>query len=118
MTKRTWKSRIKKCCRDAGTYQPWFDGPIDTLAEILEHRDESLEKYIQDGRRPVVTYTNKAGAENMVKNPLLQMILDCNAQALAYWKELGLTSRSWKTMGKNDSTAVGSLESVLAGLGI
>lgn len=118
MTRKSWKSRIKKCCKNAGTYQPWFDGAIDTLAGILEQRDEATEKYIADGRQPVVIYTNKAGAENTVKNPLLQIILECNAQALAYWKELGLTSKSWKTMGKDDSSAAGSLESVLAGLGV
>lgn len=118
MKKSTWKSRIKKCCKNAGTYQPWFDGPIDTLAGILEHRDEAQEAYIEEGCLPVVTYINKYGAENKVKNPLLLLVMECNAQALAYWKELGLTSRSWKTMGKDDSAAPSSLESVLAGLGI
>lgn len=39
----------------------------------------------------MVTYINKAGAENMTKNPLLALWDDLNKSALAYWRDLGLT---------------------------
>ena len=41
MEQRKWKNKIKKACRDAGTYKPYFDNVIDTLASILEKRDEA-----------------------------------------------------------------------------
>lgn len=122
MDKKTWIRKIKGYCKKAGTYKPFFDGPIDTLAGILEHRDQALEVYEQGGCEVVIEYTNKAGATNLVKNPALQMILECDAQALNYWRDLGLTSKSWQAMMKEEQLTAtnkpGSLESALANLGI
>ena len=44
-------------------------------------------------------HTNKGGATNMTKNPALVAIMDCNAQALAYWRDLGLTPAGLKRLG-------------------
>lgn len=90
MKKKAWKSRIKKACVEAQTYKPYFDFVIDELAGILERRDSAAEEYAEDPR-PVVSFTNKGGNENMVKNPLLVLIDDMNKSALAYWRDLGLT---------------------------
>ena len=98
MTKARWRNRIKRACKAAGTYQPFFDNVIDTLAGIMEMRDNAMEKFEASGGSTIVKHTNKAGNTNIVKNPALVVIMDCNAQALAYWKELGLTSRSYKMM--------------------
>lgn len=98
MTKARWKNRIKRACKAAGTYQPFFDTVIDTLAGIMELRDNAQEKFETSGGNTIVKHTNKGGSTNIVKNPALVVIMDCNAQALAYWKELGLTSRSYKMM--------------------
>ena len=98
MTKTRWKNKIKKACREAGTYQPQFDYVIDTLAGIMEMRDNALEKFMESGGETVVEYTNKSGSTNTVKNPALTVVMDCHAQALAYWKEMGLTSKSYKQM--------------------
>lgn len=98
MEKRKWKSKIKTACKKAGTYQPFFDTVIDTLAGIMELRDNAQEKFEASGGNTIVKHTNKGGSTNIVKNPALVVIMDCNAQALAYWKELGLTSRSYKQM--------------------
>jgi hypothetical protein len=50
------------------------------------------------------------------------MVLECNAQALNYWRDLGLTSKSWQAMMKeeqlNSSNKPGSLEDALANLGV
>lgn len=98
MEKRKWKSKIKKSCKNAGTYQPFFDPVIDTLAGIMEMRDNAQEKFETSGGNTIVKHTNKSGAANIVKNPALVVLMECNAQALAYWRELGLTSRSYKAM--------------------
>lgn len=121
MTKRQWKNQIKKACEAAGTYQEFFDCVIDTLAGILETRDRAQEKFSESGCNPVVEHTNKGGATNVVKNPALVVIMDCDAQALAYWRDLGLTPMGLKRLGekglinKNNS---GGLADALADLGI
>lgn len=96
MTKQRWKTRIKKATKAAGTYQPFFDSVIDTLAGILQMRDDAAEQYQEAGGTPTVEHTNKSGATNIVKNPALQVVMDCNTQALAYWRDLGLTPAGLK----------------------
>ena len=99
MTKAWWKKRIKQDCIDAGTYAEWCDSVIDALASILEKRDAAEEQYKITNSRPVISYTNKAGATNLVKNPTLIMWNDLNAAALSYWRDLGLTPSAFKKMG-------------------
>lgn len=120
MDKKKWKSKIKKACEKAGTYQPFFDSVIDALAGILELRDSAQEKYEASGGNPIVAHTNKGGATNIVKNPALVVIMDCNTQALAYWKELGLTAKSYKGTTGSIKPAQNSqtLEDALASLGV
>lgn len=120
MIKGEWKDKIKESCEAAGTYQPFFDSVIDTLAGIMEMRDNAQEKFEASGGNTIIKHTNKGGATNIVKNPALVVLLDCNSQALAYWRELGLTSRSYKSMtGSLGARAEGKgFEEVLADLGI
>lgn len=120
MNKSQWKKRIKKACEDAGTYQPFFESVIDTLAGIMEMRDNAEERFLALGGNTVVKHTNKGGSVNIVKNPALVVLMDCNAQALAYWRELGLTSRSYKSMtgSLERQEESQSLEEALASLGI
>lgn len=98
MKKAAWKRKIKKACKDAGTYEPYFDCVIDTLAGIMESRDDAAEKYDATGRQSVVMHTNKAGATNVVKNPALVVVDDLNKTALAYWRDLGLTPMGLKRL--------------------
>ena len=71
---------------------------IATLCDILEQRDAVYAQYIATGAEPVSEYTNKFGAVNMVKNPLLILWDDLNKSALAYWRDLGLTPSSYKKL--------------------
>lgn len=118
MEKAEWIRKIKAACRKAGTYQPQFRYVIETLAQIMEDRDKVHEQYVEDGCRPTVIHTNKAKEANVVKNPMLVMEMDLNAQALAYWKELGLTPAGLKRLNaqviekKNEN----GLEKLLEGL--
>lgn len=112
-----YRTEIVNACKDAGTYQPYFDAVIDTLADVLAMRDDAKDKFIRTGGNTVVTHTNKSGAVNIVKNPALVVIMDLNMQAITYWRELGLTAKSYKQMFgdiKQDTGA--SLESILASL--
>lgn len=119
MTKTRWKNKIKKACMAAGTYQSHFDAVIDTLAGIMATRDNAQEIFESEGCKPVVKHTNKAGAENIVKNPALVVIMDCNAQALSYWRDLGLTPLGMKRLGVEIETDdEGGFAQALANLGI
>ena len=55
-----------------------------------------------------------------MKNPMLVLELDLNAQALAYWRDLGLTPAGLKKLNADvvkDKTTSDGLEKLLAGLG-
>ena len=119
MEKIEWKNRIVQACKQAGTYQTYFDDVIETLAGILENRDRAQEQFEAMKYQPVISHTNKGGATNLVKNPALVIINDCNAQALTFWKELGLTAKAFQQMqGNGFKKPEASLESVLANIGI
>lgn len=100
MEKRRWKSKIKTACKRAGTYKQFFDPIIDSLAEIMELRDKAKEKFEESGGEIVVEYTNKNGSTNTVKNPALVVVMECNTQALAYWRDLGLTPAGLKRINE------------------
>ena len=118
-TKKTWKRKIKQACEEAGTYQPFFDNVINTLAAIMEIRDAAVEQYAASGGNPVVAHTNKGGHTNIVKNPALAIINEQNQQALAYWRDLGLTTKGWVSItGNKTEKKETSFEDVLSGIGI
>lgn len=102
MTRKTYVSRITDACKKTGTYQPAFDQVISTLAQILETRDKAQADYEATGTNPVIARKLGSGEIQMVKNPYLQTIMDLNNQALAYWRDLGLTPKGLKTI--NDQT--------------
>ena len=86
----------------------------------MEDRDKVHEQYVQTGAHPTIIHTNKAKEQNIVKNPMLVMEMDLNAQALAYWKELGLTPGGLKRLNaevvKDNQRQGGNLEKILEGL--
>ena len=91
MKKAAWRKKIRTSCEEVGTYKPAFDLVIDTLAGVLEARDDALDKFERMGGETVIRHTNKGGATNVVKNPALVVIDDMNKTALQYWRDLGLT---------------------------
>lgn len=78
MKKTAWKKRIKEACIKAGTYREFFDYTIETLADILEKRDDAARAYLDYGAEPLIAYTNKGGSTNLVKNPALILWDDLN----------------------------------------
>lgn len=114
MRKTKWLEKIRKACEDAGTYQPYFDSVIETLSEILEKRDAAQELYERNGSEPIIEYTNKGGATNLTQNPALRLINDLNCDALAYWRDLGLTPAGYKKLDVKDKDTGGNLEKLLS----
>lgn len=115
MIKADWKEIIKKSCMDAGTYREFFESVIDTLAGIMERRDTAQEQFDESGGQTVITYTNKGGEQNLVKNPALVVLMECDNQALAYWRDLGLTPAGYKKLNADvvQGKTGGSLEALL-----
>lgn len=120
MKSKAWRNKIKTYCESAGTYHDFFDPVIQTLADILERRDEAQDIFEKTGRKILVRHTNKGGATNIEQNPIVRFINDLNRDALLYWRELGLTSKSYKTMTGTLNVKVEnkSLEEALSELGI
>ena len=120
MDKKEWTRKINAACRKAGTYQPHFRYVIETLAQIMEDRDKVHEQYIASGANPTIIHTNKAKEKNIVKNPMLVMEMELNAQALAYWRDLGLTPAGLRKLNaeavKDNQRQGGNLEKILEGL--
>ena len=86
----------------------------------MERRDAAEKQYKEDGKRPVIQHTNKGGATNWVKNPMLVIMNECDQQALAYWRDLGLTPSGFKKLG-NEMISIkkeASFEDLLANIGI
>lgn len=100
MNKKEWKEKIVKACEDAGTYREYFESTIDTLAGIMEKRDDAETQFIRTGGHTVVQHTNKGGNTNIVKNPALVIVDDFNKTALAYWRDLGLTPAGLKRINE------------------
>lgn len=115
MKKAEWRIKIIDCCKVAGTYKQFFDPVIDTLAGVLDARDRAQEQFEQSHGNPVISYTNKGGATNLVKNPALVALMDLNTQALAYWRDLGLTPAGYKKLNADvvERNTGGSLEKLL-----
>ena len=97
---------------DAGTYKPCFDSVIDTLSSIMEQRDKAQQLFEESGGETIVEFTNKGGSTNLVKNPALVIVMDLNAQALSYWRDLGLTPAGLKKI--NEAAMKGKKRSALA----
>ena len=112
MTAKTWRARIKKACKEAGTYKTCFDATIHALADILEQRDIANDYFQANGAEPVVEFTNKNGSTNLVKNPALAIVNDLDKLALTYWRDLGLTPAGLKKI--NDAAMKKTKRSGLA----
>lgn len=116
-TSAKWKERIKESCKLAGTYNPCFEDVIDTLSQILENRDKAQKAFEKDGSKPLVERWHGTKV-NLVKNPALAVINECNAQALTFWKELGLTAKAFQAMQNNGfKKPEASLEDLLKKIG-
>ena len=96
MDAKNWKTRIAKALKSQENDISAYSSVISTLADILEQRDAVFAQYQEEGAQPVQEYTNKGGATNTVKNPLIVLWDDLNKTALSYWRELGLTPSSYK----------------------
>ena len=91
-----WQKLIKKQMTGIGTYRKEFDSVIDEASTLLEQRDAVFQQFVDGGSEVLVEKVSDRGAVNLVKNPLLAIWEDLNRDALAYWRDLGLTPAGLK----------------------
>ena len=96
MTEKYWQKSITDAAKAAGTYRPFFTAAIDTLASILARRDQAVEEFEETGGKLIVERTNAGGNTNIEQSPGIRLINDLNRDALAYWRDLGLTPAGLK----------------------
>ena len=96
-----WKRSITEQCKAIGTMKPAFEAVICTLADILEQRDATYEQFIKEGAQITIEKVSDRGAVNPTKNPLYVIWNELNAQALLYWRDLGLTPKGLKAISED-----------------
>lgn len=100
MTERQFRNSIVKQMKDVGTYNDSFVHAIDHLAKSLYDYQEVRLQFEDDGSRIMVEHTNKAGADNWIKNPIYISIEKLRADILIYCRELGLTPAGLKRINE------------------
>ena len=119
MTLQDYEDEIKQMCVEAGTYAPYFDRIIKETAELLVYKDDAERQYYDLGGTPTLIHTNKAGFENVSKNPQLTIILDIKTTLLSYWRDLGLTPKGLRSLGETiQKEENNSFEQLLSSLGV
>lgn len=96
-----WRDKIRKQIQMTGTYRPAFCSSVDALAKVLEQRDAAYQQFLDEGAQLITEKVSDRGAVNRVKNPLLQTWMDLNAQALTFWRDLGLTPAGLKKIDED-----------------
>lgn len=121
MDAKRWKTVIKKKMSEVGTYKPAFEKTVETLSNILEHRDAVFQQFIEEGSEYIIERISDRGAVNSAKNPLFVIWTELNTQALQYWRDLGLTPAGLKRIDESAVKISGnkeSFESILSSLNI
>lgn len=114
----TYEKRIIKDMKAVRTYKDEFMQTIKVLAKIYEEFDKAKEQFDQSGGQYIITYTNKSGVTNTVKNPLYRIIEEMEEKILAYNRELGLTPSGYKKiMNKFEKEKRSELAEALKSLG-
>ena len=114
-----WKHKIIAQCEAVGTYKDAFLPAIDALSKLLENRDNVYSEFLATGAQVMVEKISDRGAINSAVNPLLKLWQELNRDALAYWRDLGLTPAGLKRIDETAVRApkVSALAEALKGVG-
>lgn len=105
MTKEEWVELIINDMKLSNTYKDSYVPVANTLADILERRDLTMDEWRKGKCKLLVQKKSDRGAVNKVKNPLIQILQECEKDALTYWSQLGLTPNSLKKAFSEDIEA-------------
>lgn len=119
-TERQLRSEVVRKMKSIGTYDIAFSHTIDMLAKIMFDYQEATKQFEKSGGNMIITYTNKSGATNPVKNPFYQAIEKLRSDMVLYSRELGLTPTGFKKLKPGDKIEpkqTSALEKALSGFG-
>ena len=91
MNQEEWKKTIVSQITVDTDLIPSFDTAITILSEVLAERDHVYSLYVDEGSKPVITFTTDRKSKNPKPNPLLRQWQDLNVTALQYMRDLGLS---------------------------
>lgn len=99
-TEKGFREKIREACKNVGTYKEEFEPVIGRLAEMYVRMQRTRAEFLRSGGQTIVKYTNKAGASNPIKNPLLAELDFLHKTALDMERELGLTPASLRKINE------------------
>ena len=117
MTERQYLMDIKRKCSALGVWKDEFERAQRRLARIYVRIDEAEAMYARSGAAPLIKHTNKAGASNPTRNPLLVEIDTLYDMAMTHERELGLTAAALKRIQGGGAAKQAEDDSPLAALG-
>ena len=116
-TEKGFRNKIREDLNASGLYREEFERVIWRLAELYVRMQKTRALYRETGGDPIITSTNKAGAQYYTKNPYLQELDFLQKTALELEKELGLTPAALKKINEAAMMAVPEEDPLSAALG-
>ena len=107
---------IRALMRQANTYSPAFEPIIVLLDKTQAELKHAMKDWKDNGGEFVTTYINKAGAENVVKNPYYAIVEDLRADVLSISAQLGLTPQGQRRVLGNGKLPKGKGNQLAAAL--
>lgn len=114
-TKRATESEIKRKMKQLGTYKKEYDQIIKIYAGMLYQYQVFEQQFEESGYKITEQYTNKAGATNERKVPLLTAMESLRKDIAAYSDRLCLNPKALENVTA-EKTGKSTLASVLSKL--
>ena len=100
-TKAQYKKNIISRMQAVGTYREEFTPIIERTAGLYVQLERFLDDFENKSNgSAVIKHTNKSGATNLVKNPLLAACESVYGQLILHERELGLTPTGLKKLNE------------------
>lgn len=100
-TQSKYRQEIVERMQAVGTYREEFAPIVDRTAGLYVQLDRFLRDFEEKaGGQAVIKHTNKSGATNLVKNPLLAACESVYGQLILHERELGLTPTGLKKLNE------------------
>lgn len=95
------KKRLVKDMKELNTYNKNYDLIIDITSRLIYDYEVAKENFEKSGAKITVSYTNKNGSKNLVKNPFYLALEKLRDDIVVHLRELGLTPYGTKKLNQN-----------------
>lgn len=114
-SKNTIRAETIKNMKALGTYKLEYNSIVDIYIGMLHQYESFQEEFEKSGYKIEEEYTNKAGATNMRKTPMLSAIEKLRMDIATYSDKLGLNPKALESI-TTESANKSKLASVLSKL--